>query len=95
MSTANPLPPPPHLPKTQSKLGKDADNNDKQKALVDVLLPLQMEVAESAGLAGDAGYVKMQVMLMYHSTDDTVAYNTMSSTLALYRRAGIDLSRLE
>lgn len=54
-----------------------------------LIFPLQQEVASSVGFTGDEGYVKMQIMLMLHAHDDSVAYNTLAGTMAIFRRAGI------
>lgn len=70
-------------------MGKDADNQTKQRALVDVLLPLQLQVAKDNGFDGEEGYIQLQTLLMHHSSDDAVSYNTMSGTMAVFRRAGI------
>lgn len=81
--------PSPYNPCYQAKVGKDADNQTKQRALVDVLLPLQLQVAKDNGFDGEEGYIQLQTLLMHHSSDDAVSYNTMSGTMAVFRRAGI------
>jgi hypothetical protein len=58
---------------------------------VEILLPLQQKVAEEHGFTGEDGYIRMQTLLMHHSTDDAVSYNTMSGTMAVFRRAKINV----
>lgn len=77
---------------SMEKLGKDADAQAKQRTLVEILLPLQQQVAEDNGFKGEEGYIRMQTLLMHHSTDDAVSYNTMSGTMAVFRRANINIS---
>lgn len=56
---------------------------------------LHKQVAQSSGVAGVSGnenaYIKMQLALLLHTYDDLVTYASMSSTMAAFRRAGIDL----
>ena len=59
---------------------------------MEILLPLQQQVAEDNGFKGEEGYIRMQTLLMHHSTDDAVSYNTMSGTMAVFRRANINIS---
>ncbi|EDQ89734.1 uncharacterized protein MONBRDRAFT_36787 [Monosiga brevicollis MX1] len=72
-------------------LSSSATDQDRQRALLGVITPIQMEVASSFGLEGEQGYVKMQALLMVHSDDSTVQYNTMAATMPLFTRAGINV----
>ena len=54
-------------------------------------LELQTKVMHDNAYKGEDGYVRLQVALAEHSTDETVAYNNMSMTRSLFRRAGINL----
>lgn len=73
-----------------ANLGQDASTGDRQRAILEELLPLQLETMEQFGYAGDEGYVKMQLALVEHSADEQMAYNVAAAMMAVFRRAGID-----
>ena len=47
------------------------------------------------GYAGDEGFVRMQVALVEHSSDDQMAYNSAASMMTVLKRAGIDINKLQ
>ena len=40
---------------------------------------------------GEEGYIRLQVALVEHSADETVAYNSVTSMLSVFRRAGLPI----
>jgi len=73
----------------QAALGDAPSQEQRQAALLEVLFPLHLAMAEEFGFPGDEGYIRLQANLNEYSTDDSVNYNTMSGTMAVFRRAGI------
>ena len=67
------------------------DAQAKQEAIMATVLPLQMEVAREFKFDGDNGFLKMQCLMMQHSSDQEISYNTLSGLMPVYRRAGISL----
>eukprot|EP00041_Stephanoeca_diplocostata_P033406 m.1103382 g.1103382 ORF g.1103382 m.1103382 type:complete len:305 (-) comp24331_c2_seq12:2068-2982(-) len=63
----------------------------KQQVLVSLLAPLQKEVGENFSYTGDEGYIRMQTGLVKWQSDDQIAYNTATATMAVFRRAGITI----
>ena len=61
------------------------------EVLLECIEPLQTKVMRENGYEGEEGYLRLQVALAEHSTDDTVAYNNNSMTQSVFRRAGINL----
>lgn len=74
-----------------AELGPSPSDTARQQALLGAILPLQMDVMREFGYEGEDGYIRLQVALAEHATDETVGYNTMASTLTVFRRAGIAL----
>lgn len=60
-----------------------------QEAVLQMLMPLQMEVYGSHGYDGDEGYIRMQAALLNHHGDEQIMYNTAVATTVLFRRAGL------
>lgn len=71
--------------------GQQEDMHAKQEAIMSAVVPLQMEVAATAGFPDDTGFLKMQCLMLQHSSDDQISYNTLSGLMPVYRRAGISL----
>ncbi|EGD72241.1 hypothetical protein PTSG_00262 [Salpingoeca rosetta] len=69
------------------------DMQAKQEAIMAAVVPLQMEAAAASGFTGDDGFLKMQCLMMAHSSDEQISYNTLSGLLPVYRRAGISLQQ--
>lgn len=70
-------------------LGPSPSDLQRQQALLQALLPLQMRVMSEFGFQGEEGFIRLQIAQAEHATDETVAHNTVSSTMAVFRRAGI------
>eukprot|EP00729_Bicosta_minor_P001889 gene1889-22491_t len=51
-----------------------------QEAVLQMLMPLQMEVYGSHGYDGDEGYIRMQAALLNHHGDEQIMYNTAVAT---------------
>jgi hypothetical protein len=77
----------------QKPLGPKATNIDKQRALLEVLINMNREVAEEFGFVGDAGYVKFQCNMHEYATDESISYNMAAGTMAVFRRAGINMGQ--
>ncbi len=59
--------------------------------LFPLLVELQQECGAEYGLVGDDGWLKLQVNLMTHASDQEIARATMMSTLAVFQRAKIEM----
>eukprot|EP00050_Salpingoeca_kvevrii_P007906 m.299422 g.299422 ORF g.299422 m.299422 type:complete len:292 (-) comp14132_c0_seq1:177-1052(-) len=78
-----------------AKLPASASDEDRQKQLLPEILSLQMENMKAYDFHGEDGFVKMQCALSMCETDDTIKYNTMSGMFVVFRRAGIDLQKMQ
>lgn len=90
--TLCPDPHPPFPPPDQKPLGANASNVDKQRALLELIINLNREVAQEFGFKGDEGYVKFQCNMHEYAADESISYNMMAGTMSLFRRAGIQFA---
>eukprot|EP00049_Salpingoeca_infusionum_P008758 m.144228 g.144228 ORF g.144228 m.144228 type:complete len:271 (+) comp14117_c0_seq2:49-861(+) len=74
-----------------SALGPKPSDEERQQAMMLQLLPQQMAVASENGFEGDAGYVRLQTLLLEHAADQQLMYHTLSGVLPVFRRAGLNM----
>ena len=74
------------------RLGADVTDEGKHSTLLESIMLAQMTVMQEFDFAGEAGYVTLQAGLMEHATDVQIQYNTMAMTMAVFQRAGLQLS---
>ncbi len=79
-------------PPRKSGLGSSPSDIDKHKALLALIIDLNRSIAEEFGFKGDDGYVRFQCNMHEYSSDESISYNMMAGTMALFRRAGIRLN---
>jgi hypothetical protein len=70
---------------------KSLPMEQKQQALMGLLIPLQQSVTEEHGMEGEDGYIIYQAQLMKNMTDPQIQHNMAAAMNAVIRNAGISL----
>eukprot|EP00943_MAST-04B_sp_MAST-4B-sp1_P006751 g6751.t1 len=63
----------------------------KQQALMGLLIPLQQSVTEKHGMEGEDGYIIYQAQLMKNMADPQIQHNMAAAMNAVIRNAGISI----
>ena len=66
---------------------------EKQAALMGILIPLQQKVTEKHGLNGEDGYIIFQAQLMKNMSDPQIQHNMAAAMSAVVQKAGIPLGQ--